>query len=164
MPADFCLRLVLTTTWNVDTMAVDENDFVSHRRHFAQHYCTLCGKAFRRKTELTRHVDGPHASPNTLMYSCRSAHYQTARKDNYMRHLAKCAMKRKSTSVFRCRCGIANDDESSFFAHIQKCRLTSSPLERMGCSFPPKIDVQPPPRKEAGSHQNFFRRTLSSHL
>lgn len=160
------LRLNITTTRNDHTMAVDKSDFVSYRRSVARHYCVLCGKVFRRKGGLTRHMDGPHANSNTLMYGCRGGHYQTARKGNYMRHLNKCAMKRKSSAVFRCRCGIADNDndEGSHFAHIQRCQLRMSSLDRMASSFPRKTKVQPPTVNEAERYQHYFRRTLSASL
>jgi hypothetical protein len=79
------------------------------------HQCRLCGRRFRKATDLTRHMQGPHREAGSPMFRCRDGHYRTPRKDNYVRHLMACKRKAMSDRPFYCRCGRAGVVERPIF-------------------------------------------------
>lgn len=86
------------------------------------HRCVLCGKAFKRRSDLACHMEGPHRRVYVGLFQCQDSHYSTARKSNYKRHLFKCRRK-NDNSHYCCRCGKPDVEKERHIAHVIACRL-----------------------------------------
>nr|XP_036579920.1 uncharacterized protein CTRU02_09971 [Colletotrichum truncatum]KAF6787676.1 hypothetical protein CTRU02_09971 [Colletotrichum truncatum] len=83
--------------------------------------CETCGQRFGNAKKMLRHRQEVHCDLLSPQYICKCSH-QTARKDNYIRHLrVSCKMKLEPGLLFLCKCQETFELYDDHLAHVKIC-------------------------------------------